>query len=167
MTTNWLARLIARIEDVFTISCLVAIAVIINLQIFRRYFLNDPYIWPEEVIRIAMIWLSFVGAGMAFRRGAHILVDTIVNLLPVPVRVLVLDLADLGIILVFVLVGVKAGQLAQIVADAPMPATTLPTSIIVWPLVVLSVQAVAYCAMRIFVRHTRGPEAVQNTLALE
>jgi TRAP-type C4-dicarboxylate transport system permease small subunit len=114
-----------------------------------------------------MIWLSFVGAGIAFRRGAQITVDTVVEALPEKPRAIVLDVADLLVAAVFVLIGVKSQQLAGIVASAPMPATTLPTSVIVWPLVVLSVQAVGYSLLRIVVRHREGLAAVRHEPVLE
>jgi TRAP-type C4-dicarboxylate transport system permease small subunit len=164
---TWLTRQIAMIEEAFTVACLIAIAVIINLQIFRRYFLNDPYIWPEEVIRITMIWLSFVGAGIGFRRGAHITVDTLVQMLPAGWRIAALDISDLAVTAVFAIVGIEARQLAVVVSDAPMPATNLPTSMIVWPLVVLSVQAILYSLTRIYVRHAKGLEAVETARVLE
>jgi TRAP-type C4-dicarboxylate transport system permease small subunit len=167
MMKSPLVRLIGRIEESFGVVCLIAIAVIINLQIVRRYFLNDPYIWPEEIIRITMIWLSFVGAGIGFRRGAQITVDTAVLMLPPGLRAIAFDVADLIIAGVFLLVGIKANQLAGIVLNAPMAATRLPTAIIVWPLVVLSVQAVAYSALRILVRHREGIDAVQHEPVLE
>jgi TRAP-type C4-dicarboxylate transport system permease small subunit len=167
MMKSPLMRLVARIEESFGVVCLVAIAVVINLQIVRRYFFNDPYIWPEEIIRITMIWLSFIGAGIGFRRGAQITVDTAVLMLPARLRAFAFDVADLVIAGVFLLVGIKANQLAGIVMNAPMAATNLPTAIIVWPLVVLSVQAVAYSALRIFVRHREGLEAVQHEPVLE
>ena len=159
---SWPLRLIGRIEESFAIACLIAIAVIINLQIFQRYVMNAPFIWPEEVIRITMIWLTFVGAGIAFRRGAHITVDTLVNAMPPAVRTVVLDVADLMIVAVFVVVGMNAVPLAQIVSNDPMPATNMPTAIIVWPLVLAAVQAVGYSLLRIVVRHIDGLDAVQS-----
>ena len=36
------------------------VAVVVFLQVFYRYVLNNPLPWPEETARMAVVWLSFV-----------------------------------------------------------------------------------------------------------
>lgn len=38
-------------------------------QIFFRYVLNDALIWAEEVCKYLLIWMSFLGVGLAYSRG--------------------------------------------------------------------------------------------------
>ncbi len=35
-------------------------------QVFTRYILGDPSIFTEELVRIILLWTSFVGAAYAF-----------------------------------------------------------------------------------------------------
>jgi C4-dicarboxylate transporter, DctQ subunit len=48
---------------------------LITLQVILRYFFNYSISWGEELTRYAIVWMSFVGAGMGIRKGAHICVD--------------------------------------------------------------------------------------------
>lgn len=45
------------------------VVVIMSVQVFQRYFLNDPLIWAEEVCRYLLIWITFLSAGVAYQRG--------------------------------------------------------------------------------------------------
>lgn len=40
------------------------------LQVFCRYVLNDSLSWSEELTRLLFVWLTFLGFGLAARRGA-------------------------------------------------------------------------------------------------
>ena len=44
--------------------------------------LNYSISWGEELTRYAIVWMSFVGAGMGIRKGAHICVDLLIVFLP-------------------------------------------------------------------------------------
>ena len=54
----------------------------ILLQVFFRYAMNAPLYWSEEIARYAFVWLVFIGAAIASKRGAHIGVDYLVMHLP-------------------------------------------------------------------------------------
>jgi C4-dicarboxylate transporter, DctQ subunit len=51
---------------------------LITLQVILRYFFNYSISWGEELTRYAIVWMSFVGAGMGIRKGAHICVDLLI-----------------------------------------------------------------------------------------
>lgn len=54
----------------------------VTWQIFTRYVLADPPVWTEEIARYLFIWQIFLGAGLAFGRGSHIVVDVLLRVLP-------------------------------------------------------------------------------------
>ncbi|WP_461209148.1 TRAP transporter small permease [Desulfocurvus sp. DL9XJH121] len=58
--------------------CGAGMAVVIGLQVIFRYALNDSLFWSEELGRLLLVWLTFCGAAVAYRRGAHIGVDALV-----------------------------------------------------------------------------------------
>lgn len=43
--------------------------VIMCAQIVFRYLLNDALIWAEEVCKYLLVWMSFLGIGLAYSRG--------------------------------------------------------------------------------------------------
>ena len=54
--------------------------------VFFRYVLNSPLYWAEEAARLLLIWLSFVGAALAFQRNQHLSMDVLMRLLPDALR---------------------------------------------------------------------------------
>ena len=63
-----------RATCVAAIGLLAAIFVILILQIAFRYVLNAPLVWPEEAARYLYIWVCYLGAAVALRRGSHIVI---------------------------------------------------------------------------------------------
>ncbi len=130
-----LQSLIGTLEEWLVIVLVAAMAVIINLQIVARYLFDAPYIWPEEVSRLLLVWMSFIGAAALMRRGGDIAVDTFTALMPARARRVAFIVRDVLMIGVFSLVAVQGFHLAQAVATMPLVATEWPTSLLAWPLV--------------------------------
>ena len=59
---------------------------LVLVGVFFRYVLNSPLYWGEEAARLLLIWLSFIGAALAFERKAHISMDVLVRCLPESVQ---------------------------------------------------------------------------------
>ena len=58
------------------------LAVVVFLQFFTRYVLNDCLAWTEEVARYLLILVCFLGAITATRRGAHITLEFLMRMVP-------------------------------------------------------------------------------------
>jgi TRAP-type C4-dicarboxylate transport system permease small subunit len=58
------------------------IFVVMVLQVSCRYVLGSPLVWSEEVARYLYIWVCFLGAPIALRRGNHIAITLFVDWLP-------------------------------------------------------------------------------------
>jgi TRAP-type C4-dicarboxylate transport system permease small subunit len=99
------------------------VAVVVFLQVFYRYVLNNPLPWPEETARMAVVWLSFVGAYKAMRKSSHIGFNLLVAKLPETWQVCVGVLGDL-LVLWFLLVILQQGIVMMILTmQDPMPYT--------------------------------------------
>jgi TRAP-type transport system small permease protein len=61
------------------ILCVAAIGVIIPLQVFCRFVLNAPLMWPEDVGIGLMVWLGFIGSAVLYKRKEHVAVDYFKN----------------------------------------------------------------------------------------
>lgn len=56
------------------------------IQVFGRFVLLNPPAWTEELARYAFVWITYLGAAVAFRHRAHVVVDVVVSLLPARAR---------------------------------------------------------------------------------
>ena len=98
---------IGRAIGVFAIATMV---VVILLQVFCRYVLNNALPWPDEAARFCMLWMTGLMAPTALRNGGFVAIDTIEAVLPnVVTRVLqlVLLLVSLVVLITAVQIGWK------------------------------------------------------------
>jgi TRAP-type C4-dicarboxylate transport system permease small subunit len=78
--------LINRVTEYVIAAMMAAMTIIIALQVFYRYVLNDPLSWTEEISRYLMIWICFLGSAMALKYGEHISVTFLQERLPLRIR---------------------------------------------------------------------------------
>lgn len=53
------------------------ICIVIFLGVVSRYVLLSPITWAEEVARLCLVWITFLGTYLAYRRRLHISIDVI------------------------------------------------------------------------------------------
>ena len=75
----------SNIIRVLAASSIGAIVVIMGVQVFYRYILNNSLIWTEEVCRNLFIWATFLFAGPALRRGQMISIQALMRILAKPI----------------------------------------------------------------------------------
>jgi TRAP-type C4-dicarboxylate transport system permease small subunit len=64
------------------IVLLASMVVIVFANVVMRYVIGTSVIWSEEAARHLMIWMTFVGSGMALRTGSQLGIDTLQDALP-------------------------------------------------------------------------------------
>lgn len=60
-------------------SLLLVMSVLIFWQVFARFVVGSPLFFSDEIARFAMLWLTFIGAGYAYRKGSLISVDIVLE----------------------------------------------------------------------------------------
>ncbi|MGE0802083.1 MAG: TRAP transporter small permease [Lautropia sp.] len=73
---------IDRIVEGLLAAIFAVILVIGLLQIFHRFALNSSLSWSEEAQIFGHIWIVFLGIPVAYRRGAHLYIETFRDMLP-------------------------------------------------------------------------------------
>ncbi len=68
--------------DIPAIIVFWVLAVVVFLQFFTRYVLNDSLAWTEEVARYLLILVCFLGSISAVRRGNHIALEFLIRMVP-------------------------------------------------------------------------------------
>jgi len=76
------SNFINRISTYLVAVLLSAMCIIVLLQVFCRFILNNALPWPEEISRYIMIWVCFLGSGIACKSGEHISVSFIRDRFP-------------------------------------------------------------------------------------
>ena len=60
-----------------------AVIVVLTIaQVFFRFVLDSPLIWSEEVARLLLVWVVFLGAAVVAWDGSHLNVDVVFTRLP-------------------------------------------------------------------------------------
>ncbi|UOQ48932.1 TRAP transporter small permease [Gracilibacillus caseinilyticus] len=72
-------KLIAKIEEFVIAFTLLIVTVLLFVNIILRYAFANNTTWAEEFIRYGMIWITFIGASVCFRRGLHVGVDLLMD----------------------------------------------------------------------------------------
>ena len=66
------------------IGCLMLVmTILVFANVVLRYFAGVSLPWVEELTRYMMIWVAYLGAGLALRAGAHVAVEIVQDLMPV------------------------------------------------------------------------------------
>ncbi len=61
---------------------LIAATALVFVNVVFRYVFNYALSWGDEVITYSLLWLVFLGSGVAARQGAHISMEALLTLLP-------------------------------------------------------------------------------------
>jgi TRAP-type C4-dicarboxylate transport system permease small subunit len=75
-------RLFLRANRLVVIVLLAAMAAMVFANVALRFTTDRSILWVEEASRYAMIWLTFLGAGLVLRYGGHIGIETLHERLP-------------------------------------------------------------------------------------
>ncbi|MDX1560070.1 MAG: TRAP transporter small permease [Marinobacter sp.] len=115
-------RAIDAVMQSVVFGAMVALIAVITLQIISRVFFTAVG-WTEEVARFLLVWITFLGATLAFQRGRHIAVTFLVNALPGRLRQLTRILAvaiALGFMIALVFVGYRYTQVQSYQTSASL-----------------------------------------------
>jgi TRAP-type C4-dicarboxylate transport system permease small subunit len=105
-TTSWSTRL-NRWVEAFLFVIGLGMALLMGAQVFSRYVLNHSIFWSEEVGRMSLVWLSFLGASAAYKRHLHIGIDFLVRRFPAPLKrtieigIILISLIFFGILIIY------------------------------------------------------------------
>jgi TRAP-type C4-dicarboxylate transport system permease small subunit len=71
-----------RLAVWMTVVLVTSFTCVVLLQVFMRYVMRGALPWPEEFARFALVWMTFIAASCALRRGYHVGIDFFVAKLP-------------------------------------------------------------------------------------
>ncbi|MCC6468023.1 MAG: TRAP transporter small permease [Alphaproteobacteria bacterium] len=154
------------IEDWITFVLFWALTIVVFLQFFTRYILNDSLAWTEEIARYLLMVVTFIGCGMAVRRMTHIHVEFFYLYLPPRVGFWLSTLVDLIRLAFFAYCTWLAWKVAVIMHGQRMVVFDLPLSWVFGP-VVPGFAIATIRSLQVAVRHWRTGESPLTRTAAE
>ena len=119
-----------RTSEAVCCGVLLAMTVVVVLQVICRYLLGAALTWSEEFARFGLVWITFLGAGIALRRRAHVGVQGIVELFSPGVRKIVQVSTIFTIVGFLVIATFKGMELALFNMKQYSPAMGLPMGLV-------------------------------------
>jgi len=71
----------SNIEEIAVGFILALMVVTVSAGVFARYVLDKPLVFSGELARYSNIWLTFFGTALVLKKGEHIVIDFVVNML--------------------------------------------------------------------------------------
>lgn len=75
-----------NLEKMFCVIFLALMSLIIVLQVFFRYVLNNSLSWSEELARYLFIWMIYIGISYGVKLDKHICVDAVYTFMPKKIK---------------------------------------------------------------------------------
>jgi TRAP-type C4-dicarboxylate transport system permease small subunit len=129
---SWLARFeqgFVRLNQALIVLLMASMAILVFSNVVMRYVFNQSIFWVEEFTQIQMIWVAYLGAGLALREGRHVAVDMLQDWMPAPLRKTVRGLIALAMALFLVTLFVLGLQIAAFTWSQETPAMGLPAGL--------------------------------------
>jgi TRAP-type C4-dicarboxylate transport system permease small subunit len=146
------ARDLAAPLRVVAAAAFLCVILLTIAQVFFRFALDAPLIWSEELSRLLIVWITFIGAAVVCWDGRHLNVDVGFELLPMAVR---------RVVRVFNAI-IACGFLAMLVSPtlrlvkienfSELGATELPSGIVRLPVAIGAVLMIAAIVLRLVYR---------------
>ncbi|MGH6816404.1 MAG: TRAP transporter small permease [Hyphomicrobiaceae bacterium] len=112
---------------VLIIAAMGGMVVVVTAQVYLRYVHNLSIDWADEISRLLFVWSIFLAIPLGIKRGAHVGVELLVNVLPAGVRDRLFRFMNVLAIVLMAVVAWQAGVLTYGQWDEPM--STLDVSV--------------------------------------
>ena len=129
-----LVRAVDRLTEWTVAAVLLGELAVVIGNVIARAFLHRSFLWSDEVARLALSTLAFLGGALAYGRRDHAFVRLVLDLCPGPVRDACLALADALALFVAVLIGILSIDFVASSWDERTPILQLPAAIVALPL---------------------------------
>jgi TRAP-type C4-dicarboxylate transport system permease small subunit len=116
---------------IFAAMCAVGL-----LQVFNRFVLNRSLSWSEEFQIFAHVWIVFLAIPIAYRRGAHLAVESFSGMLPAGPRRVFDFLVELLWIWFAVALAWLAWRVSEVAKLQSSPGLDLPMNYVYYSMVV-------------------------------
>lgn len=162
-------RVVSVTLDVFVALALYAMVVFVFTNAVLRYCFNSGWPISEELSRWLFVWVSVLGAIVAYKQGKHVGVDLVITRLGPGSRRVVFIVGDLLVIAILVILLYGSYKYFLNNYYVPASASRLPTGILSASLLVCSLSMLAISVKKLIndLRTRPQPAAGELTAAEE
>lgn len=121
-----LMRGIDRTVEFALFLIFLAFSIVGGMQVFNRFVLGLPLSWSEEFQKFGHIWMVFLAIPVAYRRGAHIGMDMLLNMMPGPAQRGIGAMIELMWLALAAAIGVFTLRLMEVAKFQDSPGLGLP-----------------------------------------
>ncbi len=111
------------------IAMMGSMACLVFANVIARYLFNDSIIWVEEFTQFEMIWITFLGAGLALREGRHVAVEILEDYLPPGFRRALRMFIGVAILVLLIAMTLLGLQITQFTWNQETPMMGIRTGI--------------------------------------
>jgi tripartite ATP-independent transporter DctM subunit len=145
---TWL-RLIDRAAESLIVAALVGELVLVLANVLARVYFHHSFLWTDEIARLALSILAFIGGAVAYRRRDHAFVRVILTRLPDGGERGCLALADVVVLFVAGITGFVSIEFLASSWGELTPIFQMPAALIASPLPVGMALLMLYAAVNL------------------
>jgi TRAP-type C4-dicarboxylate transport system permease small subunit len=123
-----------RFAETLVVAALLGELGLVLGNVFARAYFHHSFLWADEVARLSLSILAFVGGAVAYRRRDHAFVRVVLNLVPRPVERTCLALSDIIVLFVVGLTGIASAEFIASSWGERTPIFQIPAALIALPL---------------------------------
>ncbi len=153
-------------EDWVTLVFFWVLAVVVFLQFFTRYVLNDSLAWTEEIARYLLTCVAFLGGGIAVRRYSHIHVEFLYIYYPPGLGHFLSTLVDIIRVVFFGFAAWLCWKVTLVMGTQPMVVVDWPMSI-VYGICTIGIAVMTFRSVQVAVRNWRDGSSVLTRVGRE
>lgn len=79
-------NIIERIFHIFLCLMMTAIVVIVFFEVFSRYLFSNSHGWSDEILRMLLIWITFISLMLVQREDKHLRMEMMYKKFPKKVQ---------------------------------------------------------------------------------
>ncbi|PFG05049.1 TRAP transporter small permease [Bacillus sp. es.034] len=128
-TFKWLDE---NLEKYILFLLTLVMVVVVFIQVFMRYVMENSLSWSEELARYCFIWLIYIGISYAVKHKRHISVDAALLLFKDKMKIVISIISNLLFLIFCVYVVIYGyGIASQLLAfGQTTPALQIPTGVV-------------------------------------
>ncbi len=159
-------RAIDGIAEGVVVAVLLGELGLVLANVLARLFFQRSFLWSDEVARLALSTLAFIGGAVAYRRRDHAFVRVVLNFFSPAMQRASFALADILVLLVAAITGIASIDFLASSWGELTPILQLPAAIIAMPLPIGMALIVLFAAAHLWREHGWGLWRVAAALAL-